>query len=211
MNGGLYLAFLAVSTAVIVIPGPSIMLIVANALRDGTRAGFFTVGGTSVAMAIQLAIAIAALSSLVTQLAAGLALIRWAGVACLVYLGVRSLRDAARENTVPGPQGSPGGSAFGEGFVVSLTNPTTMVFFVAFFPQFLTGAAPALAELALLGASFWGLALAFDCAYAGLASSIGRAMREPRWAAARHRAAGIILLIAALLLALARIRNTAIP
>ena len=68
MTGATFLAFIAVSTAVIVIPGPSVMLIVATALRDGTRAGLYTVAGVSVAMAGQLAVAVAGLTSLVTQL-----------------------------------------------------------------------------------------------------------------------------------------------
>ena len=78
----------------IVIPGPSILLIVANVLRDGTRTGLYTVAGISVAMAIQLAIAVAGLTSLITRLAAGQRVIRWVGLAYLAYLGLQSWRRA---------------------------------------------------------------------------------------------------------------------
>lgn len=210
MSGGVYFAFIAVSTAVIVIPGPSILLIVANALRGGTRAGLYTVAGTSIAMAIQLAIAVAGLTSLITQLAAGQRVIRWVGIAYLAWLGIRRWRSAGTQPAADAAQRPRQGTAFGEGFLVSLTNPTTMLFFVAFFPQFLTGDASPQTELAVMATTFWILALGFDCAYAALAARIGKALHEPRWGALRDRAAGMILLAAALALALARIRDTAI-
>ena len=209
MNSGVYFAFIAVATAVIVIPGPSVLLIVANALQNGARVGFFTVAGTSIAMAIQLAIAVAGLTSLVTQLAAGQRLIRWVGIAYLAWLGIRRWRGAGTDSTAAARRPHRG-SAFGEGFLVSLTNPTTMLFFLAFFPQFLTGTVPPETELALMAMTFWLLALGFDCAYAALAARIGKALHESRWAVVRDRTAGLILLVAALALALARIRETTI-
>lgn len=201
------MAFIAVSTAVIVVPGPSVLLIVANALRAGIRAGFATVAGTSLAMAIQIGVAVAGLTTLVTLLAAGQAVLRWLGVAVLAYLGGRQLWNptAVAAAATAGPRRD--GSAFAQGFLVSLTNPTTLVFFVAFFPQFLSGDAAALAQFALMGGSFWVLALAFDIAYAALAARIGQAMHEPRWAVLRNRVSGAILLAAALGLALARLRD----
>ena len=63
VNTAAYLAFLAVSTAVIVVPGPSILLIVANTLAAGARAGLYTVAGTSIAMALQLTVAVAGLTA----------------------------------------------------------------------------------------------------------------------------------------------------
>ncbi len=210
MSGGAYLAFVAVSTAVIVIPGPSILLIVANALRDGTRAGFYTVAGTSIAMAIQLAIAVAGLTSLITQLATGQRVVRWVGIVYLAWLGIRRWHSADTEPAADTARRPRRGTAFGEGFLVSLTNPTTMLFFVAFFPQFLTGTDAPQTELALMAVTFWILALGFDCAYAALAARIGKGLHESRWRVMRDRAAGVILLVAALALALARIRDTAI-
>ncbi|UCG72979.1 MAG: LysE family translocator [Chromatiales bacterium] len=209
MSGGALFAFIAVSTAVIVIPGPSILLIVATALRDGIRAGFFTVAGISAAMVIQLAIAVAGLTSLITQVAVGQRLIRWVGIAYLTWLGIRRWRGAGAQpaaGVAPRPRQ---GTAFGEGFLVSLTNPTTMLFFVAFFPQFLTGTVSPQAELVLMALTFWLLALGFDCAYAALAAKIGKALHETRSSVIRDRAAGVILLVAALALALARVRDAA--
>jgi threonine/homoserine/homoserine lactone efflux protein len=186
------------------------MLIVANALRGGVRTGLLTVGGTSLAMAIQLGVAILGLTSLVTRLAVGQATVRWVGVAVLAYLGVRNLRSMTGVEKDMQPSKLRGGSSFVQGFLVSLTNPTTMLFFVAFFPQFLSGAGSPGEELILLGVSFWLMALVFDCAYASLAARIGRSMQDPRLAVIRNRIAGGILLIAALTLALARIRDAAL-
>jgi threonine/homoserine/homoserine lactone efflux protein len=211
LDGPAYLAFIAVSMAVIVVPGPSVLLIVANTLKGGARAGLFTVAGTSIAMAIQLVVAVAGLTSLVTQLAAGQQVARWLGIAYLAYLGVQRWRKAGGFDA-PDPARRPSRApAFGEGFLVSLTNPTTMLFFVAFFPQFLTGTGPPQGPLQLMAASFWGLALAIDCLYTALAASISAALDRPRWRQLRDRCTGVVLLVAAGALALARVQDAAIP
>ena len=199
----LYFAFIAVSVAVIVIPGPSIMLIVAVALRSGRRPALYAVAGISAAMAIQLAIAVAGLTSVLELITGGLKWLRWLGVIVLAYLGIRFWRDAGG-TAVDAQAAEPGGTAFGEGFMVALLNPTTMLFFVAFFPQFVTATVPVGPQLIRLSLTFWVLALGFDCVYALLAARVGALLQRPAWARIRNRAAGGILFGAAVLLAFAR-------
>lgn len=204
MTSNLYLAFVAVSVAVIVIPGPSIMLIVSNGLQEGRRVALVTVAGTSIAMLIQLAVALAGLTSLIALLTGALNWLRWPGIAYLVWLGIRRWRDTAGSSIVEAGARPRNRSAFAQGFLVSLLNPTTMLFFIAFFPQFLVDDAPMMPQLLRLALTFWAMALGFDCLYAVSSAGLGTHLQSPRWTTARGRAAGGILIGAALALALAR-------
>lgn len=205
MEISLYLAFVGVSTAVIVIPGPSVLLIVSNGLQRGARAGFSTALGVSAAMLIQLAVALAGLTSLVAFLSRALGVVRWLGIVYLAWLGVRRWLAAGPVGRFGDPEIRREGSAFTQGFLVSLTNPTTMVFFVAFFPQFLADAAPAGPQLVYMAATFWILALLLDLGYAALSGRIGGAFQDPARAATRNRLSGAIMIAAAVALALARV------
>jgi len=204
MTSNLFLAFIAVSIAVIVIPGPSIMLIVSNGLQDGRRAALITVAGTSIAMLIQLTLALAGLTSLIATLTGALDWLRWIGIAYLLYLGLRRWRGATEDTAGDSDARQHNGSAFGQGFMVSLLNPTTMLFFVAFFPQFLTEDATALPQLLQMAATFWAMALGFDTLYALASARLSALLEAPRWARLRNRAAGAILIGAAIALILAR-------
>jgi len=204
MESSLYLVFVGVSIAVIVIPGPSILLIVSNGLQFGAGSGVATVAGTSAAMLIQLGVAMAGLTSLATIVSDGLGVARWLGIAYLCYLGMRRWQCTVPVGAFEIPAARRNRSAFLEGFLVSLANPTTMLFFIAFFPQFMNDAAPPVRQLLTMSVTFWALALCFDLTYAGLAARIGHALQDPRRALMRNRLSGAILVVAAAALALAR-------
>jgi threonine/homoserine/homoserine lactone efflux protein len=133
MNWTLYLAFVAATTALILLPGPNIMLIVSNSLAHGPRRGLATVAGTSSAMAVFLALTTLGMTSLVLAASAWFEGLRWAGAAYLVYLGVRQWRAepaAAVEAGAPAPLSR----VFWQGFAVSATNPKVLLFYAAFLP-----------------------------------------------------------------------------
>ena len=202
MAANLYIAFVGISIGVIVFPGPSILLIIANSLQQGVVAGLYTVAGGAVAMLLQLAVALVGLTSLVTVLARGFDVVRWLGIAYLVYLGVQRWR-MGQTDSVPDERG--GGShrsVFVTGFLVALTNPGTMLFFIAFFPQFLNTDAAAGPQLLLMAATFMALTLLFDTTYALLSARVGRTLQDPRLVRIRNRVSGAILLIAAAALTL---------
>src|SRR5262245_27492120 len=90
----LYLAFVAASAALLLIHGPNVALILSNSLARGWRYGLLTVAGTSSAMAVQLALTVAGMTALLTGMATVFEMLRWIGVAYLVYLGVRLWRAA---------------------------------------------------------------------------------------------------------------------
>lgn len=195
-----YQLFLLASFAVIVIPGPNVMVIVATSLLQGRASGLRTVAGTSAAMLVQLSIAALGTGLLVSTLAQGLVWLKWLGVAYLVYLGLNSLAGAGRATI----ESAAAPRAFGRGFWISLTNPKTILFFSAFLPQFVSPADPYLPQVALLSLSFWGLAVTLDSCYALLAARLGDRfshLARPRVVA---RLSGLVYLGAGALLASAR-------
>jgi homoserine/homoserine lactone efflux protein len=203
MQSNVYIAFIGISIAVLVFPGPSILLIIANSLQRGTVAGFYTVAGGIVAMLVQLAVALAGLTSLVSAFDAGFDYVRWAGSVYLLYLGVQRWRGITQDVVVRSRAIRNYRSVLIDGFIVALTNPGTMLFFVAFFPQFLNREAAAGSQLLLMAATFMVLTLVVDSSYAALSARIGRRLHDPGRVTARNHVSGVLLMVAALALAFA--------
>ena len=204
MSLELYLAFVLASTVLIVIPGPNVTLLVANSLAFGARPALATLAGTSTAIALQLIVTALAMTSLVLLLATWFEWLRWAGVAYLVYLGIRQWRTPALALADVDARAAPLRRLFWQGFFVSATNPKTLLFYAAFFPQFLEPAAAPLPQLALMSATFLVLATLLDGGYVALAGRLRGWFASARRARLRNRVAGTLLLGAACGLALAR-------
>ncbi|MBV9516825.1 MAG: LysE family transporter, partial [Hyphomicrobiales bacterium] len=92
MSLELYLAFVAATAILILIPGPNVALIVANSVAHGSRFGLLTVAGTSSAVIIQLLLTVAGMTTFLSIMANWFEWLRWIGVAYLVYLGIRAWR-----------------------------------------------------------------------------------------------------------------------
>ncbi|WP_189950509.1 LysE family translocator [Streptomyces alanosinicus] len=180
-------AFAALSFLLIVIPGPSVLFVVGRALAHGRRVALTTVVGNTIgAYALVAAVALG-VGSIVERSVLVFTVLKLAGAAYLVYLGVKawrrrgSLRAAFRRTESGGPrQGAL--RTLGEGFAVGVANPKTMVFFAAVLPQFVDrahGHVPA--QMLLLGLVFNAIALASDSVWGLLASGArGWFARSPR-------------------------------
>jgi len=202
MQLDLYLGFVLASAVLILIPGPNVSLIVANTIAYGTRYGLLTVAGTSSAIVVQLALTTLGLTATLTALAGWFEWIRWAGVAYLLYLGVRQWFAAPVDLTRTPPQPRSLRAIAVRGFLISLTNPKTLLFYGAFFPQFLTPDAPIAAQVTLLSVTFLAIAAGLDCGWALLA---GRARRLlAMHGRVRNRLSGGFLMGAGIGLAFAR-------
>jgi homoserine/homoserine lactone efflux protein len=172
MHLELYLGFVLASTILILIPGPNVSLIVANSIAYGTRYGLLTVAGTSSAIVFQLALTALGLTATLGILASWFEWIRWIGVAYLLYLGVRQWRAAPVDLTHIRPQPRSFRALAARGFLISLTNPKTLLFYGAFFPQFLTPGQPIGRQVALLSATFFVIAAGLDAGWALLAGRV---------------------------------------
>lgn len=202
MNPHLYLAFVAASVVLILVPGPNVSLLVANSLRYGARRALVTLAGTSSAIALLLVVASLGITSLMVFLARGFEWLRWAGVLYLVYLGVQHWREAGGDAEPRVTAEVSRAGLYWQGFLVSATNPKTLLFYAAFLPQFLDPALPAGPQLAVLSVTFLGLATTLDGCYT-LAAGRLRSLLHGRRARWRSRLTGTFLIGAAAALAAA--------
>ncbi len=204
MNLELYLAFVVAATVLIVIPGPNVTVIVAHSLSHGPRHALMTVAGTNVCQVIQLAITCVGMTSILLFLAPWFEWLRWAGVAYLIFLGVRAWR-ARPAAPADGPShGASGKACFWQGFIVSATNPKTLLFYAAFLPQFVDPRLPPALQMVVLSVTFVAIALMLDSSYAVLAGRARGWLTNGRRARIRSRLTGTLLIGAGVGLAIAR-------
>jgi threonine/homoserine/homoserine lactone efflux protein len=197
----LYLGFILATTILILIPGPNVSLIVANSIAHGTRYGLLTVIGTSSAIIVQLTLTALGLSATLGALAGWFEWIRWIGVAYLLYLGIRQWTAAPIDLTRTQPQPRSFQAIALRGFLISLTNPKTLLFYGAFFPQFLSPDAPIAPQVIVLSLTFFAIAAALDSGWALLAGRV-RGVLAIR-GRLRNRLSGGLLIGAGIGLALA--------
>ena len=173
MSVELYLAFVAASVALALLPGPIVTLVIANGLRHGTRAALTNIAGVQAGVAIVIGIVAIGLTSLMATMGYWFDWVRFAGAAYLVWLGIRLIREpvAGVEAEAPPP---PRGGFFLQGFLVALSNPKLLVFFGAFIPQFVDLSQDHLSQVTLLGVTFMVIAALTDATYALLAGRVRR-------------------------------------
>jgi threonine/homoserine/homoserine lactone efflux protein len=177
-------AFLAASFVLAVTPGPGVVYIVARTLAQGRGAGLASVGGVAagnLCNAVGAALGLAALFA-VSSLA--FTVVKFAGAAYLVYLGIKALRREPSPGTPDAAFEAPRKRRIArDGFLVALLNPKTALFFAAFLPQFIDRAAGSTAlQGALLGVVFVAVAACTDSAYVLAANLAGaRLGRSPRF------------------------------
>jgi threonine/homoserine/homoserine lactone efflux protein len=204
MSFSLYAAFVAAVTLLMLIPGPNVALIVANSVAHGARYGLTTVAGTTSAMVVQLAVSALGMTALLGELARIFEALRWIGVAYLVWLGIAAWRAPATDLTKTPAEPRSARAIFTRGFLVSLANPKTLLFYAAFFPQFIDPRAAIAPQVAILSATFLIVALVVDSGW-GLLAGHFRALLGAN-AKLRNRLTGGLLMGAGLGLALARRR-----
>lgn len=204
MTPELYLAYLVACVVVVVVPGPSVTLIVANSLTHGTRAGLLNVVGTQLGIAAMIALVGVGLASLIATLGWWFEWVRLAGAAYLVWLGMKMLRARTALGEARATQRPRGGFLL-QGFLVAISNPKTLVFFSAFIPQFIDPAGSYAEQVAIMGATAVFVAAISDGLYAVLAGGAGRRISQ-RTMRLLSRVSGGVLVGGGLWLALSRSR-----
>jgi threonine/homoserine/homoserine lactone efflux protein len=168
------LAFALISFLVIVIPGPSVLFTVGRALTVGRREALLTVAGHAMGAYLQLSAVALGAGAIVAASAAAFGVIKMAGAMYLVFLGIQAFRHRRQmsETLAAGQASTRPGRVIVDGFVVGVTNPKTIVFFLAVLPQVVDAASghPVMQMLAL-GCIFPGIALISDSVWALLAST----------------------------------------
>ena len=205
MSIELYLAFCLATTLMIMLPGPVVSLVVAQSLRHGTGTGLATVAGSSLGNALLVGLGAFGLSTVMVLLADLFDLIRWLGAGYLVWLGLKELRGRGvlLDETDTGARRTKS-AVFWQGILVAITNPKAMLFYVAFFPQFIDPVAPVEPQLALMSVSFVVIAIISDSGYALLAGRLRGYFQSVRRARTCSRITGCLLIGTGIGLALAR-------
>jgi threonine/homoserine/homoserine lactone efflux protein len=202
MSAAAFIAFVGASLVLALTPGPGVIYIVTRTLAQGRAAGVASVAGVACGNFGNALGASLGLAALLAASSTAFTLVRFAGAAYLVWLGLRAWRtpdDPARSAARPAPGPATLTSLFREGCVVALLNPKTAIFFAAFLPQFMQGRAPALPQALALGAAFVSIAACSDLAYALLASRmapwLSRWRSAPRWG--RRASGGALIALGA--------------
>lgn len=190
-------AFALAAFAIIVIPGPSVLFAVGRSIALGRRAGIVSVVGNSLATIPIVAAVALGLGFLVAQSIVAFTIIKVAGALYIVFLGIQAIRhrkDGSIEAAAMAPRSTV--RMLGEGFLVGISNPKLLVFFVAVLPQFVNYRAGAIQEqMVVLGMVFLVIALLSDSTWAVLAGTArGWFARSPK-RAERLAATGGIMLI----------------
>jgi threonine/homoserine/homoserine lactone efflux protein len=171
------LLFTAAAMALIVVPGPAVLYIVGQSVDGGRRAGLVSALGIATGGLVHVLAAAIGLSAFVLSSATAFSVVKYAGAAYLVFLGIRRLleRDEARvELRERGLR-----RIYGQGVVVNVLNPKTALFFFAFLPQFVDVAAGHVTlQLVTFGLLFVVLALLSDSAWALIAGTVAGWLRE---------------------------------
>jgi threonine/homoserine/homoserine lactone efflux protein len=180
-------AFLLASLALAVTPGPAVIYVVTRTLAQGRRAGLASVVGVALGNlgnAIGASIGLAALFA-ISSLA--FTVIKYAGAAYLVYLGIKAVRASDAEVAQVQFGTARLRTIFRDGFIVALLNPKTAIFFAAFLPQFMDPAGSAMLQSIALGVVFVVIASLTDTVYVMAASTIAPLLGRMRGASAIGR------------------------
>lgn len=181
MDFQIWLAFVAASTALLLIPGPTVLLVLSYSISQGKRVALATVAGVAVGDLVAMTASLAGLGALVLASATLFTVLKWVGAAYLIYLGVKLFRSASKASlgdVENAPQAS-AASVFGHSATVTALNPKSIVFFIAFVPQFIVVNSPLFPQFAILISTFVGLAMINALAYALLADKLRTKMSRP--------------------------------
>jgi threonine/homoserine/homoserine lactone efflux protein len=173
------LLFAGSTLALLAVPGPSVLYVVARTVEHGRSAGLVSVVGLETGALIHVAAAAAGLSALVASSPAAFTALRYGGAAYLLWLAVRALRRSRAD--APAPLGGAASyrRLFRDGVLVDVLNPKTSLFFLAFLPGFVhDGHGPVALQVVVLGLVFVALAALTDGAYALAAARVSRGVRR---------------------------------
>lgn len=183
METGLSLASIVAITlasfVIVIVPGPTVTVIIANSLRDGARAGLLNVAGTQAGLVPMVLIVALGLDTVVALMAEWFFWIKLAGAAYLIWLGYRLWRSDGSIGDV-GQVQRPSMGYFWQGLLVIWSNPKALLFFGAFLPQFIDPSGNAFMQMVTGGAIFMIVATVFDSIYALLAGRAGQLLTRRR-------------------------------
>ena len=186
--------FAAASLLLAVVPGPAVLYIVGQAVHRGRLAGLVSTLGIGTGGLVHASAAALGLSSLLVSSATAFSVVKYAGAAYLVFLGLRTLLTRADAGPLAAREERTLRRIYRQGVVVNVLNPKTALFFLAFLPQFVeVGAGHVWLQLLALGGLFVGIAMCSDALYALAAGTAGELLRRsPRFLGVQRWVSGSV-------------------
>jgi threonine/homoserine/homoserine lactone efflux protein len=180
--------FVTAALVLLIVPGPSVLYIVARSVEEGRTAGLISVLGVQTGALVHIAFAALGVSAILASSAVAFSVVKWLGAAYLVWLGLKRIfgRDDEENDVAVEPEQL--SRVFSQGVIVNTLNPKTALFFLAFLPQFVNPArGAAWTQIMLLGAIFITVALCTDGLYALLSGTAGGWLQRKSESAAVRR------------------------
>ncbi len=197
-------AFAAASAILCLVPGPTILLVVSYALGQGWRAALPMAVGVALGDFTAMTASILGVGLLLATSATVFTALKWVGAAYLVWLGVKLWRAGGTLEAAPRHSAASAVRMIGHAWIVTALNPKSLVFFVAFLPQFVDSALPFWPQVAIFEATFLAIAFANALAYAALAGRARTLLRSPAAIRRVNRVGGTFLVGAGVAAATAR-------
>lgn len=181
MSIEIYIGFVLASSLILIIPGPTIILVVSQSIVNGRRAALPLVAGVIAGDFTAMTLSLMGVGSLLAVSAGLFLLLKWFGAVYLIYLGLKLWKEGTPVSGLE-PQAPRGSSTslFKASYIVTALNPKSIAFFIAFFPQFIDRAGTSVLQLSLLGATFLVLAGINSAMYAAFAGQFSTYLQEQR-------------------------------
>ena len=196
MSFELWIAFVIASSALLAVPGPTVMLVVSYALGHGRMSGWATVPGVALGDFTAMTVSLLGAGAILAASATLFTVLKLAGAAYLIWLGIKLWRaDPKLEELEDTSQAKPTSLMFWHAFVVTALNPKGVVFFVAFVPQFIDPNAAVLPQFVILEATFLALAAANVAIWAVLAGHMRSRFKRPGTLKLVNRPEQVFLLV----------------
>ncbi len=189
-----WVAFAAATAVLLVIPGPTILLVISYALGRGMGAALPVAMGVALGDFTAMSLSMLGLGALLAASSLLFTALKWLGAAYLVWLGIRLWRAGGRLEAEPRGDGAPGSRMLGHAWLVTALNPKSLTFFVAFLPQFIDPAADFWRQMLIFEATFVALAFANAIGYALIAARARGFVRSARAVGIFNRLGGSLLI-----------------
>ncbi|RUM97387.1 LysE family translocator [Pseudaminobacter arsenicus] len=187
-------AFAAASAVLLIIPGPTILLVVSYALGQGWRTALPMALGVALGDFTAMTLSMLGIGALLAASATVFTILKWVGAAYLIYLGIKLFRAGGTLNAEPRSDAVSAAKMLGHAWLVTALNPKSITFFVAFLPQFLDRNAGFLTQMVIFEATFLALAFANAFGYALVAARARNLVRNPKAIGIFNKAGGSLLI-----------------
>ena len=202
MNLEIWAAFVLAATVVLVMPGPTILLVISQAISHGRKAVIPLVAGVTLGDFTAMTLSLLGLGAVLTASSALFSALKWIGAVYLIYLGIKLWRSNPEEHDIIfSAERSSNRSLFNSAFLVTALNPKSIAFFVAFLPQFISSRSGTFSQFLLLEATFLFLAALNATLYALFAGQLRDKLQNSKVRRWLNRSGGTTLICAGLVTA----------